>query len=344
MSKWCGADVSAEYLAGLVQVLDKYGIALREVTGGIGVDLDYFDADLRLTTQQDAVLLENAARLTGNRGIGFELGLSSTMTWHGILGLALMSSATLREALELWERYLSLCTTSFGIHLHEQRRVVELQIHDLSVGGLMRRSALERIATITARLGEQLTQQSLPDVELWFPESEPEYFSAYQKRLMDVRFDTKLCLVRIPIQYLDLRLPSANAASLRRSRHQCERDRHRYGFNASLLARTRLILARGDGSYLSQDEVASLLCMSSSALKRRLRIHGIQFRNLVDEARKWEVMEDVVNTTMTVDEIAGRRGYADAANLTRAFRRWTGESPSRYRARICHGRLCETGS
>jgi AraC-like DNA-binding protein len=74
--------------------------------------------------------------------------------------------------------------------------------------------------------------------------------------------------------------------------------------------------------------------MSSRTLKRKLRHLGFNFRQLVDEARKQEVLRDVLNTTMTIDEIANRRGYSDAANLTRAFRRWTGESPSQYRAKL----------
>jgi AraC-like DNA-binding protein len=41
----------------------------------------------------------------------------------------------------------------------------------------------------------------------------------------------------------------------------------------------------------------------------------------------------LLEPTLTLTEIAAELGYADQAHFTRAFRRWTGESPSGYRRR-----------
>lgn len=74
--------------------------------------------------------------------------------------------------------------------------------------------------------------------------------------------------------------------------------------------------------------------MSSRTLKRKLHRLDLNFRQLVDDERKNAVLRDVLNPVLRIDEIAVRMGYADPANLTRAFRRWTGESPSQYRTRL----------
>ncbi|HWU75968.1 MAG TPA: AraC family transcriptional regulator [Rhodanobacter sp.] len=332
MDKWCGADVAAEYLAGLLQVLEWSGIASERALEGTGIQAAHREADLRLTTQQDAMLLANAVRLTGDAGLGFKLGLCSTLTWHGTLGFALMSSPTLRDALRLWQQYLCTRIASFDIRLLEQGRSVEIYIQDLARGAPMRHCAIERLATMTARLAGQLVQRMLPEVELWFPEECPDYYAAYQERLTTVHFGTGVCMIRMPINYLDLPLPETNAVALRQARQQCEQERLKYGFNECLIERTKNLLLRKDGTCLKIDEVATALYMSSRTLKRKLHQQGFQFRQLVDDVRKREVMGDLVNTTMTIDEIAGRRGYADAANLTRAFRRWMGEPPSQYRS------------
>ncbi|GLQ87303.1 AraC family transcriptional regulator [Dyella flagellata] len=334
MNEWYRGDVSAEYAMGLLDLLEQQDIGSDLALADTGIGPSQLEGDLRLTTQQDAALIENAVRLSGNQGLGFELGLRTALTWHGILGLGLMSCRSLRDALRLWTGYLDLRTTSFCIYLHENDGLAELNIQDLTPGAPQRRVALERLATMTARLAGQLTQQELPEVEMWFKDEQPSHALAYLDRLPKPRFSTGLCQVRMPSDYLDLALPTAHTLVLSQVKQQCERERVALGQNNSLIARIKGLLPLDDGTYLGMEDVAQTLCMSSRTLKRRLRHLGFNFRQLVDEARKQEVLRDVLNTSMTIDEIASRRGYSDAANLTRAFRRWTGESPSQYRAKL----------
>jgi AraC-like DNA-binding protein len=131
-----------------------------------------------------------------------------------------------------------------------------------------------------------------------------------------------------------LPIPTGHVLVLQQVKAQCEAERLKHGQNNSLIARIKNLLPQEDGSYPGMEDVAGALCMSSRTLKRKLSRLGLSFRQLVDDARKNEVLRDVLNTAMTIDEIAERRGYSDAANLTRAFRRWTGESPSQYRAKL----------
>lgn len=334
MSDWYRADLSAEYAVGLLQLLEERQIAMDDALKDTGIGPAQLHGELRLTTLQDAALLANAVRLTDDPGLGFELGLRSTLTWHGILGFGLMSCPTLRDALRLWVEYLDLRTTGFYLGLQEQGGLAELRIQDISPGAPMRDCALERLATMTACLGAQLTQQSLPEVEIWFKDDQPDYLAAYTDRLPLTRYSTGMCQVRIPSRYLDLPLPTANRLVLSQVKQHCESERLKLGQNDCLIARVKNLLPLGNGTYPGMEEVAQDLCMSSRTLKRKLRHLGMNFRQLIDEARKNEVLRDVLNTAMTIDEIAERRGYSDAANLTRAFRRWTGESPSQYRAKL----------
>jgi len=334
MNDWYRADVSAEYAVGLLQWLELRRIPAEDALADTGIGPAQLEGSLRLTTQQDAALLANAVRLAGHPGIGFELGLCARLTWHGLLGLGLMSSDTLGEALGLWVEYLDLRMSGFCLAVQKRDGQVELHIQDLSPGAPMRQSALERLATMTACLAEQLTQQSLPELEMWFKGEQPAYFADYRERLVQTRYGTGMCMVRMPDRYLDLPVPTGNALVLRQVKSQCESARLKHGQNDGLIVRIKNLLPLEDGSYPSMEEVAQALCMSSRTLKRKLRQLGLNFRQLIDDARKNEVLRDVLNTAMTIDEIAERRGYSDAANLTRAFRRWTGESPSQYRAKL----------
>ena len=77
--------------------------------------------------------------------------------------------------------------------------------------------------------------------------------------------------------------------------------------------------------------VATTLFVSERTLKRRLQAEEASFQHLVDQVRLERAGELLQQTAMNLSQIADALGYADAANFTRAFKRWTGQSPSQYR-------------
>jgi AraC-like DNA-binding protein len=77
-----------------------------------------------------------------------------------------------------------------------------------------------------------------------------------------------------------------------------------------------------------------MLCVSSRTLKRKLQNAGLNFRGVVDDARKGTVLREVLNPALRMSDIALHAGYRGPASFTRAFLRWTGESPSQYRKRL----------
>jgi len=79
------------------------------------------------------------------------------------------------------------------------------------------------------------------------------------------------------------------------------------------------------------EEIAALFSMHSRTLARRLEAHGTHFQALVDEVRFEIARQMLERSAMEVRDIAEMLGYADASALTRAFRRWSGTTPARWR-------------
>ena len=79
-------------------------------------------------------------------------------------------------------------------------------------------------------------------------------------------------------------------------------------------------------------EVADRMGMHVRTLNRELAAAGTTFLTLREEARKELACQLLDRTRTTIHEIATILGYTDAATLTRAFQRWTGSTPSRWRA------------
>ena len=78
--------------------------------------------------------------------------------------------------------------------------------------------------------------------------------------------------------------------------------------------------------------MADRLSIHPRALRRRLEAEGTSYRDLLAEVRARLAIEYLRQTAMTNEEIASRLGYSDAANFRHAFARWTGKSPSEFRA------------
>ena len=75
------------------------------------------------------------------------------------------------------------------------------------------------------------------------------------------------------------------------------------------------------------------VAMGPRTLQRRLREHGVDFKWLVDDTRRRFSLNYLRDRTHTLSEIAYLLGYSEVSAFNRAFRRWTGSTPSDYRRR-----------
>ena len=82
----------------------------------------------------------------------------------------------------------------------------------------------------------------------------------------------------------------------------------------------------------TQEEVAEILNVSARTLQRKLGDSGTTFREIVDETRHAQALAHFSMPQMSVTEVTHLLGFSCSSSFTRAFRRWTGLSPSEWRA------------
>lgn len=81
----------------------------------------------------------------------------------------------------------------------------------------------------------------------------------------------------------------------------------------------------------SRQAVADALGMSARTLNRKLEHQGSSFHDLADYSRFTTSRTLVKETNMTFSAVAAALGYADSSSFCRAFKRWSGVSPSEWR-------------
>jgi AraC-like DNA-binding protein len=130
------------------------------------------------------------------------------------------------------------------------------------------------------------------------------------------------CLV-FPRSILALPLPPAPSPARPASAPLPDLD-----FVGSIRLAIRFLLELGELTLPNLAEVAGT---SSRSLQRRLAASGLGFGRLVDEARFQTASRLLRDPAVRIIDVSAELGYTDAANFTRAFRRWAGVSPLAFR-------------
>ena len=99
---------------------------------------------------------------------------------------------------------------------------------------------------------------------------------------------------------------------------------------SSVAERVRKLLTASAGANPDLESIAAALQIAPTTLRRRLKSEGCAFQALKDEARKTRAIHYLVEKRLTVAETAGLTGFSDPAAFSRAFKTWTGQSPSAF--------------
>ncbi len=87
------------------------------------------------------------------------------------------------------------------------------------------------------------------------------------------------------------------------------------------------------GGNPSLESIARQLAMSPRTLQRRLRDEKVLFNDVLDEMRFRAAKSYLAQRDVAGTEVAYLLGFAEQSSLNRAFKRWSGQTPTEYRRR-----------
>ncbi len=324
--------IAASHAQQLVELVARWGVTQEALFQGTGIDpASFADPKARAPVPLVATIAARAKALTGEPGLGFYLGLSMRASSHGYLGFAAMASATLGDALDVAVRFTPTRTDAMALHKHVSNGVVSVVVEELAPMG-----EATDVLVLSMLIGLQVVGEALAgcrmsgsaDVAL----PEPPNMDRFQNVVRGgIRFGQPVHQLVFDASALDLPLVMADKAAHALAREQCERELAELGYDGQASRRLRALMEQKDAGFPSLDEAAKVLGFSPRTLKRRLDDEGTSFSAIVDELRRQRALILLRSPAMSVDDVADRVGYSDIANFTRAFRRWTGMTPTAYR-------------
>jgi AraC-like DNA-binding protein len=326
--------VPIAYVLLTLELAAERGVSREAMLDGVGLEPALLEeADARLGLLEYGHLCIRALELTAEPALGYEFGLRNNSTLHGFYGFGVMSQGTLREAIEFAVRFAALRMPGWKLRFFVDGAQAVIEGRETVPFGILRQYAQDMfLVGLLRSFGQFLSSQD--EIELWFDCPEPPYYARYRDRLPPTRFSKGTNQIRFPADRLARPLGTRNAVTARLVARECERELALVGQTEDLWERVRAAIVNEQRSYPDLEAVARRLYMSSRTLKRRLKMHGTSFQQMLDDARKRDAIRLLEDRTLSVEEVAHRIGYSAPANFLRAFRKWTGTTPGVFRTRV----------
>ena len=282
--------------------------------------------------------LHLTARLCGDPHIGLSIGQQMRPANLGSLGYALISCTDLQDGLALFERLQSLVCTQMRVEHRLKGDVMESHIETL--GDVPADTHLWVFAMVSRlAFARWVCGRRLEPLVTWMPcppPIDPRPVQAYMGGI--VEWHAPRAGERVPANWLQLPNPNADP-----DLHQLMSAMTAQQWAALGRDHTQLIgtLRQHIGWRLQQGELPLLdklgpdledaLGLTGRQLQRRLADQGLNFKDLVEQVRKEQVLHELKHTSLPLQEVARRAAYAEVSSMHRAVRCWTGQTPTAVR-------------
>lgn len=319
-------------IAQMDALLQEFGVTSAEVARGTGVDLENLTPDSRIPFEAVLKLFEQAVEQTGCPHFGLLLGSRYDVVAHGLITRFAAQAETLRQALldfvSLQPGYSSGATVYlnrlrpdflFGYGIYDRTSLGSTQLYDC-------------VLAFGCSFLRELTRGEITPVEILFCHREPANLAPYW-RIMKVplRFNQTQSGLVIAGSDIDHPLPKASG-----ERGQDVAEVRSSGFSdASAGGKLRHLirpqLLAGDASM---DGASRALGQIPRTLRRHLAAEGLTFELVRDDVRYVLARELLALTDIPIGEISASLAYSNQPAFVRAFRRWSGTTPSHWRASL----------
>jgi AraC-like DNA-binding protein len=277
-------------------------------------------------------LLETVAR-ESNPYIGLEMGYRLTARDLGVLGHAMSATANIGEALAIFSSYIYVFAQSNILRLDfgKKNAVCTYSVTVLQPD-LCRQDAEFALAYITTQI-RSLSQNEFRPRLVEFAHTQIAPAQRHRDLFgCEVLFGRRATRLRFDKKVLDYPVHSTDPGLLKALLFYLDDRMKVRSEDVDVLSKTRHLISTSlSGAGPDHKKVASNLGMSSRTLRRKLGEHNITFGDLVDSIRNSIAMEYVSQSDHSLTEVALMLGYSEMSSFSRAFKRWTGMSPTQAR-------------
>lgn len=238
--------------------------------------------------------------------------------------MALQQQAGAKNLLELFQTMCAQVSTTerpFDLHILDDGQVSHCEFFwKNDPTRVPTRALAELLLAFAYTAGNNLLQGLTDQLSVFLPYSEPEYRTEYSKYApMKLTFGAPYLAVRLPSQFLTqslvIRPLSFHPTGVLRPSHLVAQK-------ASNLLRSNL------ANPLTLNELSERLELTERTCKRRLQEAGTHYQQLLADMRLIQASFWLSRRMYNVSQVAELLGYSSVANFSKAFKKWSGFSPT----------------
>lgn len=332
------ASSSISWVNTVLDAAEQQGAPRAQVLALAGIDPAELQRQ-RWPIDHIARLWRAAVRATQNPGFGLSVGASVSPASLNVVSYLLQSAPTLRAALALVQKYQSLISDGGRFQTIAGQGQCWLVYHPRQGSLAFSPHQIEAVLAAVMVLARSITGRAsaLTPLAVQFNQPRVGPLAAYGAVFgCAVQFEQAFSGLLWDDAVLDAPLPQADA-QVAQVHHRLAAERL-----AALADDTGLLPALGRWLALqlsaagasgapTRAKAAQHLGLAERTLARQLQAQGTSFSALLDTARKNGALQALQQGELSAADIASALGFADPSVFQRAFKRWTGQTPGRWR-------------
>lgn len=328
------SSISATKISSFLNNFDIYGITIEKLLHYADVNpIILSSPDNRLSGLETDKIIKAAVKLTNNDNLGLLQGEMLSKGFSNILGYVLMNCSTLNQCWEKYCRYEKIIDSTgiSNFNIISNNAVISNTTIDNSLKNNRQFTDFKIAGTLSYI--KLLCNKKLQLNEVHFTYPKPKDISQYERI-----FNCKICFEKsinaliFDSELLSIPVIEPNKNLLHLFEENAKEILKTFASTTYADMAAKIIYEEiNNCNFPSIEIVAKKLLLSVRSLQLYLQNENTSYNKLVKEIRKNAAKKHLKDSTTSIDEVAFILGFSETSAFYRAFKNWTGLTPSQFR-------------
>jgi AraC-like DNA-binding protein len=278
-------------------------------------------------------MMAAAIEVTQDTSFGLVAGKSLALMRYGVLTPLVLSTPSLRQMLDDIRRFAVLAVDRTEIELVEHSQSAHLVVQPVVSNGLSGHFRLEQVATSAVQMLRFAGACNADILQVDFPYAVPagkaqRYAANFG---LNMRFEQPECAIRFNPALLDTRLSSHDPVAYVAARTRADAHLSAMRAGSDMADQVRQCLLHAFPRLPTVSETAGQMGMTERSFRRQLGMLGTNYIELTHECQRLTAERLLAEGKLPLKQIAAALGFSSVHSFHRAFRRWSGLTPSAWR-------------